>query len=129
MIKLEEEEITAILLRVNAGDELAWNRLLSHAYETLYQTAKQIKRKKDLSSDSDFNTYALLHEACFNIYHSRQIEWRDRKHFYSVMSQAIRYALNGHIRTIKSQKRGGECRKNFYFCHFRYAKSRASRRL
>lgn len=51
---------------------------------------------------------ALVHEAWMRLADHRNADWRDRGHFYSAASEAMRRILVDHARRAGAQKRGGD---------------------
>jgi RNA polymerase sigma-70 factor (ECF subfamily) len=50
---------------------------------------------------------ALVNEAFLRLADLRQVEWRDRSHFFATASQMMRRILVDHARKRRHQKRGG----------------------
>jgi RNA polymerase sigma factor (TIGR02999 family) len=50
---------------------------------------------------------ALVHEAYLRLVEARDVDWRDRSHFYAVASQIMRRILVDAARTRAAAKRGG----------------------
>lgn len=51
---------------------------------------------------------ALVHEAWVRLSDHRQADWRDRAHFFSAASEAMRRILIDHARRVGAAKRGGD---------------------
>jgi RNA polymerase sigma factor (TIGR02999 family) len=52
-------------------------------------------------------TSALVNEAYLRLFDCRQLNWRDRAHFYAVCAQLMRRILIDIARSTRYQKRGG----------------------
>jgi RNA polymerase sigma factor (TIGR02999 family) len=51
---------------------------------------------------------ALVNEAWIRLARDRDMQWRDRRHFFGAAAEAMRRVLVDHARKVRSQKRGGE---------------------
>ena len=54
------------------------------------------------------NTTALVHEAYLKLTNLRQVEWRDRAHFFAMAARLMRRILIDYARARKRDKRGGD---------------------
>ena len=50
---------------------------------------------------------ALVNEAYLRLVGTREMEWRDRRHFYAAAAESMRRVLIDHARKARSEKRGG----------------------
>jgi RNA polymerase sigma factor (TIGR02999 family) len=50
---------------------------------------------------------ALVNEAYLRLVRDRDMQWRDRRHFFGAAAEAMRRVLVDHARRVKSDKRGG----------------------
>ncbi len=99
------DDITTLLQFINKGSENAWENLIQRCYSNLHSIAHRIRYEAG-DSPPTLDTYAILNEAFDSIYHSKQIEWKDRKHFYLTMAQAFRFEINRYKRLKNTIKRG-----------------------
>lgn len=100
----EREEITQLLSRWREGDGAAFERLFPLMYRELRQLAQSY-----LSQEKAGHTLqgtALVHEAYLRLLGQREVDWRDRGHFFAVAAQAMRRILVDHARRQKAAKRG-----------------------
>ena len=104
MEKIEPEEITQILHKWNDGDENAIEQLLPFVYNELKYRAKYLLFKE--RSNHTLQPTALVNEAFLRISNQPNIEWKDRKHFYRIVSRLMRQVLVDHARKKSSVKRG-----------------------
>ena len=51
---------------------------------------------------------ALVNEVYMRLVKDDQMEWRDRRHFFGAVSEAMRRVLVDHARKVRSKKRGGD---------------------
>ncbi len=104
MEKLKPDEITEILHDWNDGDNEAVERLLPFVYNELKNQARYLMASE--RSDHTLQPTALVHEAFIKISNLSQIEWKNRKHFYRIVSRLMRQILVDHARKKSSLKRG-----------------------
>jgi len=94
-----------MLKAVREGDPRAREDLLARVYEPLKAIARQRLRPGNRSVTLD--TGSLVHEAYLRLFRTAAPEWRDRRHFYSVASVAMRQIIVDHARKRATAKRGG----------------------
>ncbi len=105
MSKPGSEDITAILKKVENGDDSAVNRLMPLVYDELRALAESyLKRERP---DHTLQATALVHEAYVRLINQREVDWKNRTHFFAVAAQAIRRILVDHARYHQRSKRGG----------------------
>ncbi len=98
-------EITALLKRVQDGDEEARALLVSAAYDELRKIASRRLRKEN--PGHTLQTTDLVHEAYLKLVNQRQANWQNRAQFFGVAAEIMRRILVDHARARLSQKRGG----------------------
>lgn len=96
-------DITALLNRAHAGDELAAQELLPLVYEQLRALAISYFRSQ--SPTHTLQPTALVHEAYVRLMRGSGGDWSDREHFYAVAATAMRQILRDHARSKRAQKR------------------------
>ncbi|MGC2234654.1 MAG: sigma-70 family RNA polymerase sigma factor [Pyrinomonadaceae bacterium] len=97
-------EITLILKDWNEGDAGAGERLLPFVYHELKRQARFLMSKE--RSDHTLQPTALVHEAFLRLSAQTEMEWRDRSHFYGIVSRLMRQILVDYARARASEKRG-----------------------
>lgn len=97
-------EITRLLCCIRRGEPDAVDKLLPLIYDELRDMAR--RRLGWRSPGQTLDTVALVHEAYLRLFDRRQLEWQDRKHFYSVVAMAMRQIIVDHARRRLAQKRG-----------------------
>ncbi len=99
-------EITRLLEEWKSGDRAALDRLIPYVYEELRTVAsRQLAlewRHKHLQ------TTAVVNEVYLRLFAQRDVDWRDRGHFFAIAAQLMRRILVDHARHELSQKRGGD---------------------
>ena len=97
-------DVTALLIEWTRGDRCALDRLLPLVYDELRRiAARQLQRER---ADHTLQPTALVHEAYVKLVDQRQVDWRNRAHFYGVASQMMRRLLVDHARRHNAAKRG-----------------------
>ncbi len=102
----QEPDITQLLHELSQGSPDALDRLMPIVYHELRRIAHgQLRRERP---GHTLNTTALVHEAYLKLVNIRQVEWRDRAHFFAVAARVMRRVLIDYARARKREKRGGE---------------------
>lgn len=96
--------ITALLLKVRGGDKSAEHELLTIVYDDLRRIA--MRQLADFRGHS-LDATGLVHEVCGRMLNRARLEATDRRHFYALISRAMRDVLIDHIRADQTIKRGG----------------------
>ena len=98
-------DITRILKDWNNGNVEAKDLLLPIVYDELKRQAR-----KHMSAERNGHTLQpteLVHEAFLKLSHQAGVEWKDRSHFYGIVSRLMRQILIDHARKTTAAKRGG----------------------
>lgn len=90
----------------SGGNREALDQLLPFVYDELHRQASRYLRRE--RSDHTLQTTALIHEAYLKLIDQREVEWKNRAHFFAVAAQAMRRILVDYARTRKREKRGGD---------------------
>ena len=98
-------DVTLMLKRLSAGDQEAVNKLMPVLYDELRRLAAYYLRKE--RSDHTLQATALVHEAYVRLVDQREVEWKNRNHFFGVAAQLMRRVLLDHARKHQAVKRGG----------------------
>lgn len=104
----EPADITRLLKAWTSGDAAAHERLIPLVYNELRQLARHYRNKS--ASSQTLQTTALVHEAYMRLVDIRDVEWRDRVHFFAVSAQLMRRILVDSARARGAIKRGGNAR-------------------
>ena len=100
--------VTALLARVNAGDQGAFDRLFPLVYAQLRQAADHALRAE--RSDHTLQPTALVHEVYLKLVGGTPLPSQDRAQFFGIAARAMRQILVDHARKRASHKRGGGAR-------------------
>lgn len=98
-------DITKQLIASGNGDKNALNEVFDHVYDSLRSIARQHLGQNRYSET--LNTTALVHEAYERLIGNTSIEIKDRTHFFSIASRAMRFVLVDYARSQSAGKRGG----------------------
>lgn|SRR3982751_1966418 len=97
--------ITQMLRDWGDGRQEVLDDLLPHIYSELHrQAAAYLRRERP---NHTLQTTALVHEAYLKLVDQRNVEWKNRGHFFALAAQAMRRILVDHAKARHRSKRGG----------------------
>jgi len=99
------QDVTQLLAKWKNGDQGALEDLTPLVYNELRRLARAYLRRE--RPDHTLEGTALVHEAYLRLIDQRQVEWRNRNHFYALAAELIRRILVDHARARVAAKRGG----------------------
>jgi RNA polymerase sigma-70 factor, ECF subfamily len=99
------KHITRLLLESNQGDLRAREELIPLVYDELRRLAASYLRRE--RSDHTLQATALVHEAYLRLVEQKDVQWRNRAHFFGVAAEMMRRVLVDHARGHMAEKRGG----------------------
>lgn len=102
-------DVTTLLKAWGAGDRVAFDRLMPLMYAEIRQLAR-IHMKREQPGNS-LQTTALINEAYLRLVNVKDVDWKDRAHFFAVAAQVMRRILVDAARARSAMKRGREARK------------------
>jgi RNA polymerase sigma factor (TIGR02999 family) len=102
----ERPDITGLLRELSEGHRDALDRLIPIVYDELRRIAHGQLRGEQ--PGHTLNTTSLVHEAYLKLVNVRQVEWRDRAHFFAMAARLMRRILIDYARAKKREKRGGD---------------------
>jgi RNA polymerase sigma factor (TIGR02999 family) len=102
---IKEEDTTAVLKRVTAGDRKAAGTLFARLYEDFHRTARMLLSQQCVSHT--LQPTALVNEAYLKLVDQSRADWKNRSHFFAVGVVAMRHILVNHAIARSAQKRGG----------------------
>jgi RNA polymerase sigma factor (TIGR02999 family) len=97
--------ITELLHEWGEGNAQAMDELLPLIYDDLRRRAAGYLR--DERPNHTLQTTALVHEAFLKLADQRNVEWKNRGHFFAIAAQAMRRILVDHAKNRHRVKRGG----------------------
>ena len=98
------DEVTDLLRAWREGDASADDRLLERVYETLRNIA--LGQLRGERAGHTLEPTALVHEAYLRLLGQRELDWRDRGHFFGLASMTMRRILVDYARRRRAKKRG-----------------------
>ena len=102
----QSSEITNLLIQLSQGRREALDQLLPIVYNELRVVAH--RHLGGERSGHTLNTTALVHETYLKLVDIRQMQWRDRAHFFAMAGRLMRRILIDYARARKRDKRGGD---------------------
>ena len=106
---MPRDDITQILRELRDGASGAAEALLPLVYDELRVMAH--RRMSPGARDVTLDTTALVHEAYVRLFDRSRLDWKDRRHFFSVAAIAMRQIVVDHARRRSAAKRGGDARR------------------
>ncbi len=97
-------EISQLLEDWNNGDEDAVERLFPYVYNELRSQAQFLMAGERY--DHTLQPTALVHEAFIKVAKQSRVEWKNRTHFYRIVSRLMRQILVDHARRRNCPRRG-----------------------
>ena len=97
-------QVTKLLLAWSSGDERALEELLPVVYRELLAMARRYMAAE--RPDHTLQASALVNEAYLKLVDVRQMQWKDRAHFFGVTAQLMRRILVDFGRRRHYRKRG-----------------------
>lgn len=106
-------DITRLLERWAQGDAEAFAALMPIVYEELRGLADHYLQRE--RGGHTLQPTALVHEAYLRLSGNRELQLRNRAHFYGAAARVMRRVLVDHARRRRSSKRGGPMRQTVSF--------------
>ena len=97
--------VTELLIRWNAGEISARDKLIPLVYDELRRVAK--RNLAGQRNDHTLQPTALVHEAYLRLVNRKAANWQGRAHFFALAAQIMRQILVDHARMHNAAKRGG----------------------
>jgi RNA polymerase sigma-70 factor, ECF subfamily len=98
-------DCTQLLRAWSNGDREALDQLIPVVQAELRRIARRYTRR-ERRGDS-LQTTALVNEAYLRLIHVKNVEWKDRAHFFAISARMMRRILVDRARARGYQKRGG----------------------
>ena len=109
MTRSSIQEVSGLLRAWRGGDDAAFDQLMPRVYSELHRLAHLYMRRE--RAGHVLQTTALVNEAFLRLVDAREVDWRDRAHFFAVSSNLMRRVLVGMARTRGYQKGSGNAVK------------------
>ena len=98
-------EVTRLLLAWRDGDRAALDQLMPLIYDELKRVAR--RRLGDERRDHTLDSAGLVNEAYLKLIKQRDLNWKNRAHFFAVAARLMRQILVDYARARGNAKRGG----------------------
>src|SRR5262245_26202197 len=98
------EDVTRLLVNWSNGDQAALDKLLPLVNGELRRLARRYMRRE--GPGHTLQTSALVNEAYLRLIDQRNVQWRNRAHFFGIAAQLMRRILIDHARSHHYAKRG-----------------------
>jgi len=98
--------ITELLNDWRSGNEQALEALTPLVYNELRRLAQSYMNRE--RAGHTLQGTALVHEAYLRLVDQREVQWRNRNHFFALAAELIRRILVDHARAKRAEKRGGD---------------------
>jgi RNA polymerase sigma factor (TIGR02999 family) len=99
-------QVTALLEQLMGGNRTVVDSLLPLVYDELHEIAnRQLYRERP---GHTINATALVHEAYLKLVDQKNVNWKNRAHFFGIASLAMRRILINYAQKNVAQKRGGD---------------------
>jgi len=105
MAQASPEQVTALLLAWNQGDETALDKLMPLVYDELRRLAHRYMGAE--RAGHTLQTTALVNEAYLRLIETPNVDWQSRAQFFAISAQLMRRVLVDFVRARRYQKRGG----------------------
>ena len=99
-------DITALLSRLNSGDETARAELFSLLYPELRKLARSRLRRSEPITLLD--TTSLMHESYLRFVQARSLAFEDRGRFFAFAANVMHSIVVDEVRKRHAERRGGE---------------------
>jgi RNA polymerase sigma-70 factor (ECF subfamily) len=99
-------DVTQLLVAWSQGDEAALEKLTPLVYNELHRLAWSYMVRE--TPDHTLQGTALINEAYVRLIEGKNVQWRDRAHFFALSAKLMRRILVDFGRSRRAQKRGRE---------------------
>ena len=102
-------EVTRLLVAWSNGDQTARDQLMPLVYDELRRLAHQYMKRE--RPGHTLQTSGLVNEAFLRLVDQRNVQWKNRAHFFAIAAQTMRRILVDYARNRHYAKRGGSARQ------------------
>jgi RNA polymerase sigma-70 factor, ECF subfamily len=103
------QEVTQLLRAWGEGDASACDQLYRVVYSELRRLAHRYMHREN--PGHTLQTTALVNEAYLRLAHSKDVDWKDRAHFFAVSANIMRRILIDEARARRAERRGGDAQQ------------------
>lgn len=101
--------VTQFLIDWSKGDKNAVDELLPAVYDELKRIAAYYMSRE--RSNHTLQPTALVNETYLKLIDQRQVDWKNRAHFFGLAAEIMRRILVNHARDRITDKRGGNAQQ------------------
>ena len=105
----DDAQITQMLRQWSDGDATIFDRLTERVYDQLRFLADQALVKDQ--ANKSLQPTELVHEAYLRLVDAKQLNWKNRSHFFGIAARLMREILVDRARARGAEKRGGRVAK------------------
>ena len=109
-VAMADQDVTGLLVAWSNGNQDALTALVPIIYSELRRIAKKHMRGESPERHT-LETTALVHEAYLRLTNQKQMNWRNRAHFFAVSAQSMRHILVDMARGRQTERRGSGAHK------------------
>ena len=109
MTRSSTRDVSNLLRAWRGGDDVALDRLMPQVYSELHRLAHHYMRRE--RPGHVLQTTDLVNEAFIRLVDAREVDWRDRAHFFAISSNLMRRILADFARVRGNQKGSGNVKK------------------
>src|SRR5947208_9467813 len=95
-------DVTPLLFEISQGNPQAASELIPLVYKELHRIARYYMRRE--RKDHTLQATVLVHDAYLKLVDQRNINWRNRAHFFGVAAQIMRNLLIDYARAHVREK-------------------------
>lgn len=106
MNPISKQNVTQLLRAWSQGDEGALNQLYDLVFDELHRLAHHYMSREN--PGNVMQTTALVNEAYLRLANARDLDWKDRAHFFAVSANVMRRILIDGARARRADRRGGK---------------------
>ncbi|MCI0337606.1 MAG: sigma-70 family RNA polymerase sigma factor [Acidobacteria bacterium] len=106
MVSASKQEVSQLLRAWSQGDKDALDRLYELVYDELRHMAHRYMSREN--PGHTMQTTALVNEAYLRLASSKDLDWKDRAHFFAVSANVMRRILIDNARARRAERRGGD---------------------
>ena len=103
------QEVTQLLRAWVEGDASACDQLYRVVYSELRRLAHHYMHREN--PGHTLQTTALVNEAYLRLAHNKDVDWKDRAHFFAVSANIMRRILIDEARARRAERRGGDAQQ------------------
>ncbi len=99
------EDVTVYMRQLGKGDPDAAAKVMPIVYEELRRLARGYLQNE--RPGHTLQPTALVHEVYLRLVQQKDVEWKDRSHFFGIAARLMRQILVNYAKAHRTEKRGG----------------------